>query len=163
MAIVNQQALKSAPASGGVSATYQIFISVFLLALFGFQALASLRRIHPHRYWPFLYYPMYSRAHYFGDTVPNYRFVGISPAGQEIPISLRDLALTRYQFRYGVARNIRRGDQERLLPYLSAWEKRFGVNLAAVKLVNEPVGLGEKGTFRAPPETKFLPLDPRAR
>lgn len=124
--------------------------SAFILACLLAQAATSFTPLG-ERFWPFLNYHMYRKAHYEGEAVYQYALIGIAAEGDEVPIRPEDLNLTFYKFHWGLVDAIRFNDLTELNKYVSWYETKFGRQLSAVRLENHPYKIVREGIVRAEP------------
>jgi hypothetical protein len=135
--------------------------SGYILACLLAQAATSFTPLG-ERFWPFLNYHMYRKAHYEGDAVYRYALVGIPEKGDEVPIRAEDLDLTFYKFHWGLVDAIRFNDMTELKKYVGWWERKSGRRLAALRLENHPYKIYRDGIVRAEPfVVKVVPLGAR--
>ena len=131
-------------------------MSVVILVALTLQGLAAFEiRIGPIErppfMWPFLDYPMYTRARYAGDALERQVVVGILEDSTESIIAPDDLGVTFWQFQNFLNPAILSGDRALARAYKSIYEERFGGSLLAFRLENHPLTMTDEGLREAPP------------
>lgn len=138
----------------------QIAISSLVVVFLGLQAFVVLGPDQSHDggyFWPFVSYPMYNAAHFEGESINQYRLIGIS--GQdEIEIGPYDLGMNYFTFRRGAIRAMLDGNEAAMRQYASLYESRCGKTLKSFRLENRPLILTRQGPKPGEPQTKILPL-----
>ena len=138
--------------------TAKIAVSVFIIAVLGLQAVATVGRLHRFRYWPFLSYPMYNRPHFQGEAVDRFTLVGILADGRERPITPGDLKLDFWRYLRGPVHAVQKDDARGLLAQLQPFEHWSGLRLSAVRLENRPAALENGRVVDRPVELKTIEL-----
>lgn len=128
-------------------------ISLFIVGVLGFQALATFRVLCPpamlQRFglqeiacepetWPFMNYPMYSEVHEEGAAVPRYQLTGVLADGREVPLTQEDFGLTFFQFQ-PVLNAVLAEDYGYLESFIADYAARHETALVALRLHNAPI------------------------
>lgn len=129
--------------------------SVVILTALTLQGLASFSITfgpieNPPFMWPFLDYPMYTRARYAGDAIERQVVVGILEDSSEVVIAPGDLSVTFWQFQNFLNPAIVRGDRARASAYKRIYEERFDGSLVAFRLEDHPLIVTEEGLEEGP-------------
>ena len=115
------------------------------------QTYRTLKHFFAPPYWyPFLDYPMYSRTRKAGESIPRYEVSAYLEGGSRVPLSHEDFGTNYWVFQKGFVRRIRNGTKEELFAFLSIYEEREGVVIAALRLDNAPVVVDADGYHEAP-------------
>ena len=125
------------------------FISFVILSIIILQAAASLgivsKFFYNDRLWPILDYPMYSSAHYQGDSIDQYFLYGLLEDGSELPIPKEDLGLNFWKFLRGPVYAIIQDDVKLLNKYVKLYEDLHNQRLIGLRLENQPLILTKQG------------------
>jgi len=101
--------------------------------------------------WPFLDYPMYSDAHYAGESIHRQRVVAILADSTEVAIVPNDLGVDFWQFQNLLNPAILRGDRARAENYRSIYEDRYGRRLVGFRLEDHPLVVENGGLTEGQP------------
>lgn len=136
---------------------YRLFVSVVIVAVLVFQAVASIRlTVGPLErspyLWPFIDYPMYSQPRYEGDELPRHRVFGVIEGGERIRITPEildaDYWIYRDAFVFPFLHTPLRAD---LAPGVELFESRRGVRLIEVQLEDHPFIVTREGWVEGSP------------
>jgi hypothetical protein len=94
--------------------------------------------ICPVKLWPFLDYPMYSRAYHEGDQLARYVAIGILEDDTEVHIEYDDLGNDRSYFNNHMIKGMVRGNLDRIEKAARAYQQENNQVLAALRLENHP-------------------------
>ena len=102
--------------------------------------------------WPFLTYPMYSRAKFDGDTLTDYRVYVLSQDSSSVYISPDELGIGFWRYRSDFVSAIRDNDQEKLGAYVDLIsrlrdERPWAFRLNEVRWRLSRQGFIEEGEF----------------
>jgi hypothetical protein len=165
--------------TGGEVSWKRILVSLVILGTLGLQGSQTFRfdlvakrlgvpeslrwRLAVPYLFPFLDYPMYSLAHYEGETVPRYRIYGITADGTELAIDHRALDIKYFLYRKSFLWPVQRQEATpELLALVDVFERRSGATLKALRLENSPVSVTAEGLRDEPAETLLtFALPPR--
>lgn len=138
---------------------YRLFVSMVIVTVLGFQAVASIRlTVGPLErspyLWPFIDYPMYSQPRYAGDELPRHSAFGITEHGERVRITPEildtDYWIYRDAFVFPFVHTPLRDD---LAPGVELFESRRGVGLVEVTLEDHPLILTREGWIEGEPTT----------
>ncbi len=116
-----------------------------LQAAASFALLAPLTRRGAHWLWPFLDYPMYSRAYREGASVERPVVIGTLPDGREVEVRPADLGINFWRFQNGVVEMLRRGDYKWLAVHADLYRARQGTPLVRLRLESRPLVVARDG------------------
>ncbi len=130
--------------------------SVISLLIFGFLGLQVIAVVNPflslyHEssefLWPFVDYPMYSRAYDKDDPVTRYVLYGCVLDGSPVELTPKELGLGFWKFFRGPVHGVlsEHPNVEVLRRYARIYEQRHGVQLVGFRLENHPIVLSEHG------------------
>lgn len=112
--------------------------------------------VQPPAWYPFFDYPMYSRPHYPGEGVPQYRLLGRTAGGDEVVIDAESLRTTVFALHSHLINPLRNGDLGATRPFVAQYERMHGVELVELRLENAPVVIGREGVRQAEPRTETV-------
>lgn len=134
----------------------KLLASAVIAGVLALQGIAVLRLTpgpveKPPFLWPFMDYPMYSRPHYEGDTVPRERMYGVLGDSTEVRIQPSDLGLKYWWFRRGLIFSVVGEDTSDVRGYARLYAPREGRSLTTFRLYHRPLVLRRWGAEPSPP------------
>lgn len=108
------------------------------------KSLSFLRVGCPPTLWPFIDYPMYFVPHYEGEKIPQLKVVGTLVDGTNVEIQAEDLHLTFWLYQ-DFLQAVDQGDPEVLHNYVELYQNYHGVELASLRLENNPIVISRDG------------------
>jgi hypothetical protein len=125
--------------------------SLLILLVFSLQAVASFacpsrgsRILAPLRVfcaptlWPFVDYPMYSRAHYEGDKYTHRRVIGIYSDSSESTLHWTDFDVPFYLFTRIFLRAVDAGDLETIQVFVDRFHRTGRKSMIGLRLEAHP-------------------------
>jgi hypothetical protein len=113
-----------------IAVSFIILFYLVLQFLTGFSILPNSERY----YWPFLYYPMYGKPHFEGDTMDQYTVYGLLEKGDAVPIKFHDLGFPWRQFFDKSVDKILKNDTAEIEKVRQLYEKNQGVPLKGISI-----------------------------
>lgn len=127
----------------------RLLVSFLIALVLLVQTVAGFRIVDGwsalHRLWPFLHYPMYSRAYAESDAVERRVLVGVLADGTDRAIRPGDLGLLSFWFLHGPVAAVQRGDITAVRHYIRRLEARTGQPLVAVRVEVHPLIVDRRG------------------
>lgn len=105
-------------------------------------------------FYPFLDYPMYAGARYEGVKVNQHFLVGVLKDGKEVPITHKDLRISRYNLIRKIIPEIEEKNLKIIREYVKIYEQNSHKNLVELRLENHPLVITRKGVN--PGETEVI-------
>ena len=137
-----------------------VLVSVVILVVLGLQTirafeLSCARQAPPFLpafqfvcgagLYPFVSYPMYSRAHYEGEAINKYVIVGEFADGSEVTILPEAIGMTFWLFERNVIRKLLAGDDEPVLGVARLYRRHHGEMPVALFLEDHQLVLQRDG------------------
>ena len=140
---------------------HKLLVSIFVVGILSLQAhvllvfyprdrFPALDSISPPRLWPFVDYPMYSKAKYEGNPIHRLRVIGVLDDSTEIQILAEDLGMGHWHFQ-GFIRALRRGTPpDEIRWFVDSYHQRTERTLRSLRLENHPLAFSREGVAPAP-------------
>jgi hypothetical protein len=96
-------------------------------------------------FYPFLDYPMYAGARYEGVRVNQQFLFGVLEDGTEVPITHKDLRISRYNLIRKIIPEIEEKNLKIIQEYVKIYEQNSHKNLVKLRLENHPLVITRKG------------------
>jgi hypothetical protein len=110
--------------------------------------------LSPPTLWPFVDYPMYSRPHYEGEPIAQFRISGTLEDGTEVWIKPGDVGLDAWHFSIHFVRGLGSNDAARVKDLVRLYQARHNRRLVGLRLENHPLILSRDGIRPGPPEVR---------
>lgn len=141
----------------------KIFISTLIVGIILLQFSVAFLRFCPQRnssfplkslcpnlpddpaFYPFLDYPMYAGARYEGVKVNQYFLFGVLEDGTNIPITHKNLQISRYNLIRKIIPEIQEKNLSIIRKYVKIYEQNSQKNLVKLRLENHPLVITRKG------------------
>lgn len=128
-----------------------IFYSAVIAGVLGAQTLASFG--NTDRYFPFLWYPMYAKAHYAGERLDvGHRIYAVTADGVRHPVNAADLKIDFGRYERKFARPLIAGQTDNIAPFLKTVAAQYP-SLVALQVDDYPMIITHDGPVAAPLRT----------
>jgi hypothetical protein len=131
-----------------ISKVRATFLSTIVAGVLGAQGVASFG--HTDYWFPFLWYPMYSDAHFEGERLSvGYSLYGVDADGQRHRIHPADIQLDFWRFDRLLMPAVLRGDMQRVANFAPALRQRYPL-LNELEVEDYPAIITRNGPVPAP-------------
>ncbi|MGK2909915.1 MAG: hypothetical protein ACSLE1_08995 [Sphingobium sp.] len=128
-----------------------LFYSVVIAGVLGAQAVASFG--NTDRYFPFLWYPMYAKAHFIGERLDvGHTIYAVTADGLRHPVNAEDLKIDFWRFERKFARPLVAGKADEIAPFVRLIAAQYP-SLTALQVDDYPMIITRDGPAPAPLRT----------
>lgn len=128
-----------------------VFYSAVIAAVLVAQTIASFG--NTDRYFPFLWYPMYAKAHFEGERLDvGHKVYALTPDGVRHSVRAEDLSIDFWRFERRFARPLKAGHVDEILPFLKIIQAQYP-SLVALQVDDYPMIITRNGPQSAPLRT----------
>lgn len=128
-----------------------IFYSVVIAGVLGAQAVASFG--NTDRYFPFLWYPMYAKAHYAGERIDvGHRVYAVTADGVRHPVNAADLNIDFWRYERKFSQPLIAGQIANVAPFLKTVAAKYP-SVVALQVDDYPMIITHNGPEAAPLRT----------
>ena len=128
-----------------------VFYSAVIAFVLVAQAIASFG--NSDRYFPFLWYPMYAKAHYEGERLDvGHKVYALTSDGVRHPVLAADLNIDFWRFERRFARPLRAGRADEIQGFLQTITKQYP-SIVSLEVDDYPMIITRDGPKPAPLRT----------